>query len=156
MSIPRNPNFNDVQAFHEKFNVPRAERPSFLPYDLLQFRMKFMLEELNEFNHATGGLFTILVDQHKTVDPLHLLNMEEAADALVDLVYVALGTADMMGLPWQKLWNEVQRANMAKERAARAEQSKRGTVYDVIKPHDWVKPDHTDALGTGPFDLLEV
>ena len=38
-------------------------------------------------------------------------------DALIDLTYVAMGTAYMMGLPWQDLWDEVQRANMSKVRA---------------------------------------
>jgi predicted HAD superfamily Cof-like phosphohydrolase len=150
-------NFKDVQAFHEKFNVPRAERPSFLPYELLQFRVKFMLEELQEFNTATGNHFTIVMDQHRPYDPMRSpLNMHEAADALVDLVYVALGTADMMGLPWQQLWDEVQRKNIAKVRAVSAQQSKRGTVYDVVKPHGWTPPDHFPALGNGPFNILEV
>jgi hypothetical protein len=63
------------------------------------------------------------------------------ADALVDIVYVAMGTAYMMGLPWQQLWDEVQRSNMDKVRASDASQSKRKNSLDVVKPQGWVGPD---------------
>lgn len=46
---------------------------------------------------------------------------------------------------WDELWVDVQRANMSKERAQHAEDSKRGSVWDVIKPAGWVGP-QTDAL----------
>lgn len=122
-------NYQDIQNFHNKFGVPTATEPSFLGTELYGFRSKFMQEELDEFQTACAGL-----------------DMEGAADALIDLVYVAMGTADMMGLPWQALWDEVQRANMSKVRAERAEQSARGTAFDVIKPAGWEPPDHCDAL----------
>jgi predicted HAD superfamily Cof-like phosphohydrolase len=71
-------------------------------------------------------------------------------DALIDLVYVALGTADLMGLPWEKMFEEVQRANMAKERAKSADESMaktgRGHVLDVVKPAGWTPPDHLPIL----------
>lgn len=41
---------------------------------------------------------------------------------------------------WDVLWNDVQRANMAKERAVRTDQSKRGSTWDVFKPVGWVAP----------------
>lgn len=39
------------------------------------------------------------------------------------------------------VWKDVQRANMSKERALRAEDSKRGSTWDVIKPKGWTAPD---------------
>ena len=135
MSIYTNNNFQDVAAFHEKFEVPCASAPSFLDWHAQGFREKFMQEELDEFTAACK-----------------LGNMEDAADALVDLVYVALGTAHMMGLPWQKLWDSVQRANMAKVRAQTAGDSKRGTRLDVVKPAGWAAPNHTEALGGNKKD----
>jgi predicted HAD superfamily Cof-like phosphohydrolase len=122
-------NYQDVQNFHKKFGVPTATEPSFLGTELYGFREKFMQEELDEFRVACRAK-----------------DMEGAADALVDLVSVTLGTADMMGLPWQELWDKVHRANMSKVRAECAEQSKRGTAFDVIKPAGWTAPDHCDAL----------
>lgn len=119
----------DVLAFHQKFGVPMAAEPSFLGPEAFDFRLKFMQEELDEFrdSHAAG-------------------DMPGAADALVDLAYVLHGTALMMGLPWPMLWDEVQRANMAKVRATSADQSKRGTALDIVKPAGWTAPDHRAAL----------
>ena len=56
----------------------------------------------------------------------------------------------MMGLPWPQLWDEVQRANMAKERAKHAGESKRGSALDVVKPEGWVPPDVAGALSSRP------
>lgn len=124
----------DVLVFHQKFCIPMASAPSFLDEEAFKFRLKFMREELNEFEEG-----------HQTCD------MHEAADALVDLAYVLHGTALIMGLPWPTLWDEVQRANMAKIRAAHAGESKRGSALDVIKPAGWTPPDHTASLGKGPW-----
>lgn len=118
-------NFQDVQAFLRKFGIPAVSQPLILSPDVEEFRQKFMQEELNEFHDAT--------------------TLQKKADALVDLVYVALGTADMMGIPWDAMWDAVQRANMRKERAKSAEHSAastgRGHSLDVVKPEGWVSPD---------------
>lgn len=124
-----NTNFQDVKAFHAKFGVPEAGEPSFLDLHAHEFRAKFMQEELDEFYEA-----------------VMCNDMAGAGDALIDLVYVALGTAAMMGLPWQAMWDEVQRANMSKVRATSAGASKRGTALDVIKPDGWVGPQHMQFL----------
>ena len=92
-------NYEDVRKFHEKFKLANGTTPSLLPPDLERFRQDFLREELEEFEHACAKKDLAL-----------------AADALVDLVYVALGTAALMGLPWQALWDEVHAANMRKER----------------------------------------
>jgi len=52
-----------------------------------------------------------------------------------------------MGLPWQVLWNEVQRANMTKQRASSdGSDSKRRTSLDVVKPPGWQPPDVAGIL----------
>lgn len=122
-------NFDDVVAFHEKFGLKYNGPSRILPPALQQFRLNFLVEELEEYSTAVRDN-----------------DLCGAADALADLVYVALGTAYMHGFPWQQIWNEVQRANMGKVRAERAEQSTRGTTFDVIKPSGWTPPDHTAAL----------
>lgn len=127
----------DVQMFHRKFGVPIAGVPSLLGGEALQFRSKFLSEEKTEFDEAIAEG-----------------DLPKAADALVDLVYVAQGTADMMCLPWKLLWSEVQKKNMMKERAQHASQSARGTKLDVIKPHGWTPPDHTQFVGYGPWPVF--
>jgi predicted HAD superfamily Cof-like phosphohydrolase len=126
-------NHRDVGQFHEKFNLDnttaRPVGPRDVPRELFDFRLKFMREELREFEEgeAEGDL-------------------AKMADSLIDLVYVVLGTAHVYGFPWQALWDEVQRANMAKERTLRVEDSARGSTYDVIKPAGWQPPDIVGVL----------
>lgn len=114
----------DIKEFHEKFKLPSSDQPALLTPELFSFRSQFLQEELDEFilAHLQGDLAGCL-------------------DALVDLVYVALGTAYLMNLPFDKAWEAVHTANMQKVRAARPSDSKRHTSFDVIKPPGWKAPD---------------
>jgi len=116
--------WEDVCAFHQKFELPRNEVPGLLNEELKDFRIRFLQEELDEFVEACENN-----DDAK------------AFDALIDLVYVALGTAYMMNLPWDDGWYQVQFANMKKVRVKNEDESKRGSIYDIIKPEGWVSPD---------------
>jgi predicted HAD superfamily Cof-like phosphohydrolase len=94
-----------------------------------EFRIQFLLEEVLEYKEA--------VEEG---------NLEKAFDSLIDLVYVAIGTAYLQGLPFVEGWERVHRANMAKVRAERPSDSARGTAYDVVKPAGWVAPDLSDLV----------
>jgi predicted HAD superfamily Cof-like phosphohydrolase len=119
----------DIADFHTKFGLAYNDRPRDLPEDLQNFRVKFMQEELNEYaESATNG------------------NLEGQLDALVDLVYVALGTAYMQGFNFKEAWRRVHEANMRKVRATSSDQSKRGSVSDVVKPVGWTAPDLSDLV----------
>ena len=122
-------NYEDICKFHEKFGLSNDGKPKILDEHATQFRTKFMYEELEEF-----------------IESYNKQDLAGMADALIDLTYVAMGTAYMMGLPWQDLWNEVQRANMSKVRATDASQSKRGSSLDVVKPEGWKAPDIEGVL----------
>jgi predicted HAD superfamily Cof-like phosphohydrolase len=121
--------FDDVSIFHKKFGLPHlgdGDPPRLLGGADFHFRRRFLEEELTELVEAqTAG------------------DLAGVADALVDLVYVAMGTAHLMGLPFDELWAEVQRANLSKERATGADdpRSKRANHLDVVKPEGWVAPD---------------
>lgn len=142
-------NYGDVGEFHQKFGLPVSNRanagPREVPEELLQFRMKFMLEELMEFMEAAG--YKITGDPWGNVDivPLQSPGPKDHAgmfDALIDLAYVVFGTAHIEGYPWPKGWDTVQAANMAKVRAAKdGSDSKRGSSFDVVKPEGWTAPD---------------
>lgn len=119
--------YQDVQDFHTKYGVPLANAPTLLEGEAYNFRLGFMQEELQEFVQANYDG-----------------DLAKALDALLDLVYVAYGTAQMMGVPpamWQEMWDAVQHANMSKVRASSASESKRGTSLDVVKPAGWEGPD---------------
>lgn len=117
--------FELVRVFHEKFGLPTQGRrpPEAISSELVDFRLKFLLEELLELAEAYGR--TLVVDAPLDGGGLRFIKTEAsneqdlpaAADALVDLVYVALGTAHLHSFPWRRLFDEVQYANMQKVRA---------------------------------------
>lgn len=122
--------YEDVRTFHLKFGLPaELHAPRALTQEESDFRIKFMQEELDEY-----------------VEAVVAGNLEKQFDALLDLIYVAAGTALFHGFNFPEGWARVQAANMAKERAERAEDSKRGTTFDVIKPPGWVAPDLSDLV----------
>ena len=145
-------NYYDVGEFHRKFGLESyfmsGREPHLIEDPSLQaFRNKFMDEELAEYKEAVVAG-----------------DLPKAADALIDLVYVVLGTAHLHHLPWQALFNEVQRANMQKERceishpydegmgqgaccgAPKHKHSLRGNINDVIKPPGWKPPNIAAVL----------
>lgn len=121
--------FKDIKDFHEKFGLRRDEKPGPLNEELQDFRIKFLKEELQEY-----------------IDSVNINDMHGAFDALIDLVYVALGTAYLHGFQFDDGWELVHAANMKKVRAERADESKRGTQYDIVKPEGWVAPDLSKLL----------
>lgn len=122
----------DIRDFHEKFGLEYNGKPRMLVRELSDFRRKFMLEEFKEYCDATDDARTSL-QYNEAVAPY----LEQMLDGLVDLVYVALGTAHLHGFDFNEAWRRVHEANMKKVRAERPEQSKRGTTFDVVKPPGW-------------------
>lgn len=134
--------FFDVGQFHFKFGLETlgSGTPTLLPPDVQQFRENFLQEELNEYREAcTAG------------------DLGKAVDALIDLVYVALGTAHMHRVSFNQHWDLVHEKNMLKERrksdiiGANGEtivddRSVRGHTLDVVKPAGWTPPDHQPIL----------
>ena len=127
-------NFDDVGKFHQKFGLPYAptqssicdyirRMPHHINKETQEYRLNFLQEEIEE-----------LIEAYRNGD------LANIADALVDIVYVAMGTAHLHNLPWQELWREVQRTNMKKERVRYIDESKRRSRLDVIKPKGWTPP----------------
>lgn len=116
--------FSHVVEMHEHFNIPLQQTPGLLDPETMDFRIRFLREELRELEEAAD------------VDDL-----ENIADGLIDLCIVALGTAAMMGLDYNKMFLEVHNANMRKVRVENAADSKRGHGFDLKKPVDWKGPD---------------
>jgi Phosphoribosyl-ATP pyrophosphohydrolase len=121
----------DVAKFQQKFGHLSGLVPRHLTHRKLLERIQCMQEELNEFTKGA-------VNQ----------NLADQADALIDLVYFAIGTSNMLGLPWEALWNDVQRANMAKEAGI----GKRGHQVDCIKPPGWVGPQTEQILAYAGYN----
>jgi len=119
--------FEDVGSFHERFGLPVADagtpcRP--MGAEDEAYRINFISEEFEELKLACRAG-----------------DVSEMLDALVDLVYVALGTAHYMGAPFDKAWAEVQRANMAKVRVENDLNKPYRRPGAVVKPPGWEPPD---------------
>jgi len=113
----------DVAQFHTRMLLKYDGKPRLLEEDIMQSRIRHLQEELNELHAAH----------------IYDKGMPEQLDAIVDLVYVAVGTAYLMGLDFDEAWTRVHNANMQKVPQA-TERSK----IDVVKPEGWVAPDLKD------------
>jgi predicted HAD superfamily Cof-like phosphohydrolase len=157
-----------VNAFHKKYGFKTLDQPGFLSPDYTKMRLDFILEELLETANACG--FDLIIDEDDerpgyfkempVGEMMATRNLHEAFDGLLDMVYVILGTANLMGFSnqcpgdfqmkewsiWQEGFARVQRANMLKVRVDRVEQSKRGTLFDVRKPEGWQPPNFNDLF----------
>jgi predicted HAD superfamily Cof-like phosphohydrolase len=69
--------------------------------DKLQFRMALQSEEHDELAQA-----------------IHDKDAEEVVDALIDTIWIACGTLDLLGVDFDRAYKEVARANMEKERGS--------------------------------------
>ena len=113
--------YKKVRAFRKKIGLPVNDVPCLLPPDQASFYARFIMEELSEMLKA-----------HETGD------LVGAADAVTDLVYVVLGCAHHMGLPFEQIFDVVHEANMQKL----AGSTRRGGLgQDAMKPEGWVSPE---------------
>lgn len=89
-----NKQYEMVRDFQRKFGQPAADKPTVLSEDRRSERYDYMEEELTEFLFAKTD-----VDQ---------------ADAMIDLIYLAIGTLVELGVKPEKLFEIVHNANMSK------------------------------------------
>lgn len=113
-----NKGFFQVRAFHKAFNHPAEDKPTLVELERARARAEWMKEEIEEFLDATD-----VVGQ---------------ADAMIDLMYFALGTMVEMGVLPDRLFDIVQDANMGKLHNV---DGKMVAVYredgKVKKPENW-------------------
>lgn len=83
-----------VRKFHLRFGHPVSEYPRQLDHERAIKRYHWMLEEITEFIEAD--------------------EIVEQADAMIDVIYFALGALVEMGIRPDRLFDIVQTANMAK------------------------------------------
>jgi len=121
----------DLRLFHSKFGLHYDGPPRFLPEELSKLRIVQLHEEVNEYEDAVKNK-----------------DLHGQFDALIDMIYFAVGTIGVHGFPFQEGWDRVQAANMAKVRATCAADSKRGSASDVVKPPGWTPPDLSDLICT--------
>ena len=113
--------FDAVEHFRLKIGLTVRTSPSLPSPTEASFQARLLLEEVSEYLQA--------VEEGDLV---------KLADSIADLVYVALGTAHVSGLPFEQLFSAVHKANMQKQRGT----TKRGGIgHDAVKPAGWVGPE---------------
>lgn len=87
---------------------------------------------------------------HPTLPNLRWLVIEDSIDKHVLgcwwLISNLLQWSSLNRWNFPAAWDRVHAANMAKERAASAADSKHGSAQDIIKPAGWTAPDHRDLF----------
>lgn len=107
-----------VKDFQEKFGHPYKETPTIMDADRAKKRYNWMLEEINEFLEAE--------------------DIVEQADAMIDVMYFALGTLVEMGIEPDTLFEIVHTANMTK--LWEDGKPHYGLDGKTIKPKSWEDP----------------
>ena len=145
--------FSDVGAFTRHFGLGNVDGP---PTDAdpetRELRLRFLLSEVREYAEANGyDLAYTLIPAPASQQPN--IYLPHVARELIDIVYVALGTAHLHRLPWSRIFRSVHRANMAKTRGLHAPDDEK---LGVMKPPGWQPPDIlrvlTAAGWLGPED----
>ena len=107
-----------VREFHKKFEHPESEKPVFLSKERVKVRSKWMYEEIEELAKA--------------------VDIVEQADAIIDLIYFALGTMVEMGVSPDAIFDIVHEANMSK--LWDDGKPHYNTDGKTIKPENWEDP----------------
>lgn len=119
----------DIEDMHIKFGVNDAIN-KLTPDQLkqfLEFRIKFLQEELDEMSDAKSA--------------------DDVVDALIDLCVVAITTLDAYQVDSYEAWDRVLAANMAKESGVNPSRPNPLGLPDLIKLPGWVAPTHQDNVG---------
>jgi predicted HAD superfamily Cof-like phosphohydrolase len=131
----------DVRDFHRVMGQPVLRFPEVPALARVQLRGKLIYEECEEVMEALGARRVIGDTAWEFPNQVDLIGL---ADGLADLTYVVVGTALEFGIPLDRVWDEVQRSNMAKR-------GPDGTVKfredgKVEKPEGWTPPDISTAV----------
>ena len=113
-----NHEYDQVREFHQRFLNPVSDAPTRIAAKRAQQRAAFMREEIDEFLEAET-----IADQ---------------ADAMIDLIYFALGTMVEMGVKPDALFAIVHEANMQK--LWPDGKPHYNELNKVIKPDTWRDP----------------
>jgi len=100
----------------------------------LEFRAKFIQEELTELFEAING-----------EEP------DEVVDAFIDIIVIALGSLDAFDVDIKTAWKRVHYANMQKEIGVKDSRPNPLGLPDLVKPKGWQAPQHFDNVGKLDF-----
>ncbi len=114
--------YGQLKEFHDTYEVYVGKAPHLPEIKQRELRRRLLEEEYREY---------VAAEQDD--------DLVGIADALADIVYIAIGTALAYGIPFDKVWEEVHASNMSKldadGRPVRREDGK------VLKGQNYFPPD---------------
>jgi len=123
---------DDMNLMHSYYGIHQAMEklsPEQLK-EFISFRFRFLQEEVTE--------------GFKAIDDK---DGDGVVDSIIDLVVVAVGTLDLLGVDFRTAWNKVLIANMNKKVGIKASRPNPLSLPDLIKEFGWQAPCHKDNLG---------
>lgn len=123
----------DVAYFHRLTDTPVCTTPAWPSDDRVDLRVSLIVEEV----------------ARELLSALASRDMVGTADAIIDSIYVLVGTSLELGLPFDNLWEEVQRANVSKARrdpATGITAVVRRPDGKILKPEGWTPPAIAEVL----------
>ncbi len=118
-----NDSWEKVKEFHICFDHPTKESPGLLTSERVKKRLIWLREELDEFESAA--------------------DLAEQVDAMIDLIYFALGSLVEMGVRPEVIFNIVHAANMKK--LSPDGKPRYNSDGKTIKPSNWEDP-HSEIM----------
>ena len=127
--------WTDIAEMHDKFDTDCAVNAmdNVNLQSFVDFRMNLLEEEYEE-----------------TWEAVEAQDAEELVDGLIDLVVVAIGTLDLLGVDVAKAWGRVMEANMNKEVGIKPSRPNPMGLPDLVKPVGWRSPSHLNNHGYLP------
>lgn len=128
--------YDDIMQMHTKFGVydwieQNKDNPKM--NELYKLRLRMLTEEYAE-----------------TMNAYLQGDSEEVVDGLIDIIVIAVGTLDILGVNPAVAWDEVHGANMAKQVGVKPGRPNTLGLPDLVKPSGWTAPSHANNVGLLP------
>lgn len=121
---------SDIQKMYDKYGFNTYNFSEEKLNSFLDFRVKFIEEELSELKSA--------IEQR---------DKSEVVDAIIDIIVVAIGTLHLFDVDIHKAWDEVLKTNLMKKVGEKDTRKNNFGFPDLIKPEGWISPTHSDNTG---------
>lgn len=132
----------DVREFMQAFGQALPSRPQWPDQETMDLRVRLKAEEFCEWLRDSGYDYSLWVAHGEAGEQVFdsvdhdttARDLPKSADALIDLLYVTIGSLLAIGIDMWPLWREVHAKNMAKAG---------GPVINgkQMKPEGWTPPD---------------
>jgi len=138
-----NQQYKQVQEFHKAFGEVMPDKPTMLTKNgeshFFGLEVAEMSQAIKNFSIHEGK--TQVNDRaswmlEELAEFMQAETLEDQADALIDLIYFAIGTFTLMGVNPDTLFNIVHEANMGKVGPDGVQRNAQGKI---VKPEGWAE-----------------